>query len=556
MSTGEYRGKIIIEADGSEVQQATKQVNNMAAAFTGANAVFRGTSEVVRGNYQGFLELAVGARLLWTALGAVSPVLKIATIALSAIGPVIGGVISYFRDSKPIDNYTERIKKLGLAISDLERHKQAVKSVAAEFHRIEEAAKAAQGAIEKVADAQLALNRAKGDSKLAQLDLEEATRLAGATTDEERRSIQREYVTRRADLQTDNIQSDFELRRKNNAQAREAIQGEWQQDEQKRSMLQGNIGSAQQLVSDTLKRTLATIVASEDFSSVPMRDQWRAKMVREKEITSEFDADPKKALRKYSSRISDENLKSLSDQISNVDLQKRILADFDAEAPARASDRSGRYHAKVADEDALAAERDAALLRVQTGKVNVLAGLDSQERAASAAAAAHDSINTEKGNATELQRLEDERNASATEGRYRFDKADPQRQMAYLDHVLKNMEGKDLTPQQREDRIGYMRMRDDVQKRIDSETRTMAGRKASESQNQAARDAQIAEARQGLRSMAVGPSHSIDTSALFEAYYAGGVNKTDDAQQLIADRAREQVFYLKTIAAMMKGSQE
>jgi len=529
MSGGEYRGKIIIEADGSQVQQATKQVNNMAAAFAGANSVFRGTSAVMRGNYEGFLELAVGARVLWTALGSINPVLKIATLALSAIGPVIGGVISYFRDSKPIESFTQKINRLGLAISDLDRHKQAIKNVAADFNRIKEAAEAAHGAIQKVADAQIALNRARGDLRMGELDLEEANKLAGATSDEERLRIQREYAVKRADQQAANVESQYNLKKSRSVEERSSIRDEWQQEDAERAMLAGNVQSAQAVVNDTVKNMLATIVSAEDFSDVPMKDQWRAKMSREKEIAAEFQADPQKALRKYSGRISDDKFESLNEQLKHVDTQRKVLSDFDAEAPARASERSGRYHAKVAEEEALAAERDAALLRVQTGKVNVLAGINAQ-----AAAGGDAGQNTEAG-----------RRAAEVEGRYRFDQADPARQLAYLDLLLKNMAGKELTPQQREDRVDYLRMRDAIQGRVDREKLDSKGQ-ADEAR--ALREEQLERARSGMSDWRKGSSFSIDTSQIFDAMYAGGTGNTDWGKQVLEDRAAQQVDLLKTIA--------
>lgn len=561
---GEYRGKIVIEADTAQVQSASRSVGRLSDGMFGLQGVVRGSGQLMKGNALGLVDLAMGARIAWMAMSNLHWGLKLVAIALSVATPFIGKFIQSFRKTEDIEAFEKKLKRLGLIDTDLEKLNKALKRNADELKATKENAEAAADAYDRLLQAQRAVASIRQGIESDKLDLEERKALAKpGLSDADRRGIQTSFAKERVDMVARHRSADIDFRRNEISNELQRVDNE-----------QYSITSEESRLGAAMKASLDAVLRS-----VLEVESWGGK-------------------------TNNKNHQMMLAKAENGDVQgalnfadvKMLFTEIPetAEAAVKEAAKTMESALKFRDEYRNAAStRDARLesnAKIKQALQEEGTELYAEQKGLPKRASEEKRLIDQEAAAIEKNKLDQ---VIANERKYMYDKASPEKQLSYLDRILKAFTSSDLSADRRQRRLELIMERDRVVEKMkkDGVSVTPGGRPQSpdtdingvtwrvsevlrrnRSQFSRMRDDGVSEI-DGFSSRLVGGhfsrardrgienavadqsrGQSIDTSALFEAYYSGGVNNTSDAQQLIADRAAKQVELLKVIADGMKGA--
>jgi hypothetical protein len=518
--TGEYRGKIIIEADPQAVERTQKSVNNLAQGFVGLSSVTRGVGMLLSGNATGLIELGAGARVAWLALRNLVPWVRVASIAFAVLTPVVGFLIRQFRNSKDVETFGDKLRRLGLIERDINRLQRSLKANADALKANADNANAAANAYERFLQAQQAVANIERGVQQQRTDIEEQEALnKPGLTEDERRRIRADFEKRRVDEET-------EYRSKEIDRERNRIGNDLWQNTEDRKLVLAEKGEDENAMRQTLIQVLADARKVSQAGGTVNRET-KAQIIERAEAG---DLEGALKLATVQRMFTDLPTKAAEEAAK----QMKGSADAGQELLGEAQGRRATRQARL---DALG-EKDRAM------QLEVVALFNEQKELSGLANSRKSVIDQQLAN----DRDEDESRATATENEYRFGKADPATQLGVLERVLKGLVGRDLTPEQRERRVELMERRD---KLLAEKAKT----DNDQAKDQKKRDDLVASAGSGLKSQAMGLTRSIDTSQIFEAYYAGGAGKTGFGKDILAERAKEQVELLRVIATAMQGEE-
>lgn len=196
---GEYRGKIVIEAEGEQdVARVTNRIVGMHSAYDGLRGVMAGTRQVFTQPIEGMLKIGASAGLAWRALSSVHPVLRVVSIAFMTLPPILDRVIKHLMKGRDeVATFEADLKRLGLVSSDLDRLEQSMRRQADALKEMRSEAKETADAYDRMVQAMtsVATLRAAMDGK--KLDLEESIALAQTNDPSKRAYIRADFAKRR-----------------------------------------------------------------------------------------------------------------------------------------------------------------------------------------------------------------------------------------------------------------------------------------------------------------------------------------------------------------------
>lgn len=349
----EYQARF--KAETAELKAAQNEIKNTGKAFTsvaqaggGMTMVMTGMTGALKGNVGSLLQVAMGAGMVWKAFANLNPVIRILTLVLGAAS-IAASLFNKHQEetAKKTEESKRALEQLGLAVSDLERHQRQVKASADAYDIIEKKAAAAANAIRDMTAAQIAYNQAVGNANLANIDLREATELAGAKTDEERREIRGRYAEERAGSRRDTANADFDLKKKAHLEERANIVNDAnRQEENERARLTGNVNDAKSSLSHIIDKIARDQVDAMEVSSPYASERQkqsearRAKYLEMEEMKSAFATNPSAAAEKYRTMLPEDKAGDIGGLLKALDGHQAALKGFEESAPDRAEDTS------------------------------------------------------------------------------------------------------------------------------------------------------------------------------------------------------------------------
>lgn len=517
--SGEFRGKIVIEADDRQVQMTHRSVKDLTGTFMGLQGVLRGSSALMKGNASGMVDMAMGASLAWRTLSNLHPYLRIIAIAMAVLPPIIGAVQKAFGKTTEIDDFTAKLKKLGLIEGDLDKLQRALKRNADALKTIKDNADSAASAYDRLLQAQRAVAAIRQDVAKTKLDLEERQALANPNlTEDQRRDIRKTFGERRIDMEAEHEIEITSLSLDGRKAELSGIGDEREQRKQQGIQLTRDAMASGGALLSEINRMMRDGEASFDKKALESIERFS------KGNLSELDKhnDLSKILTGLKAGADTKELESLFGAAKEARREERSFASRTDASNKMFDKREGAVNLEIAAlEVKLGGGPDSIQALAESKKSTLSAELSKEE-------------------------VQERRRVMAAEGRYRYDKADPEQQMAYINRRLETLSGTALSVEQREQRLELLKERDRVQEGMNRNTDRQAI-------DQASREARVADARQGLSDLRRSSSFSVDTSELFEAMHAGGASNTEWGKAVIEDRARQQVDLLKQIAENTKG---
>lgn len=573
----EYQAKFKADtSDLSKAQAAIKQTGaqflDLGKASGGLTVVLSNVRGALNGSITSLINMATGAGIAIQALMKLHPALAIIS-GLLAAGKVAFEVFNKRQEeaAEKAESAKRAIDALGLSVSELDQHLQRTKDAADAYERIQQAADNAAKAIRDMAAAQLSYNAAIAKADMANLDLDEAKALGGAKTDEERRNIKRDFAGKRAEAQTKALNEEYRLKFEQNSNERaEIVAGAKRDEEDRRSVLMGNVSDASKSIDNILagnmRAELEVMPADSPYES-EKRKQVKAiesKYAEYEAIRTAFRENPHEAAQKYGSVLGETSASEIGGIIRSLDTHKKALADFDAAAPQRAADTAQKLQVNEMERKTLAANRGAAGASIQKQLVDTTTGLDAEaarekeaagEKEAAKAKARKASVDAARdaaSRALESDRYElmtDEEKAEHLRGQVKETRSaiginakaiavenDPEKKAA-----LQVQQGKlvqDLVSQRSEGRSVTQRIDGDREK----QQKDAADRRDSISQHQAA----IESIRQSRHET------GLDTRQAFNHLYAVKGGKNPDEK--VADNTSKMAEHLAAIAKLMEGA--
>lgn len=256
----EYQVKTKADPSGLKQTQAEmKKTGDAMTAFgqaaTGLVVASTGMTEALKGNVNGLISMSMGAGMAWQAMSKLHPALAVVSIALAVAAPLVAKLQEHFRKTRDLDTFADKLKKLGLADSDLKKLEQGLKKTADALSLVRDNATTAADAFDKLLAAQKAVTDLRRGMEDEKLDREERAELANPNlSEQQRREIQSRYAQERVDINATRRGEDIDARRN-------AISNDMQREQLKQRELDDSASTASSAAAKGLDNVMAQIEA-------------------------------------------------------------------------------------------------------------------------------------------------------------------------------------------------------------------------------------------------------------------------------------------------------